>query len=46
VLISIAVGIAGVIVLGLYPQPYLGAAVSAFASALGRPPIHAISMLR
>ena len=44
-LIGIAVGVAGVIVLGVYPQPYMGAAVSAFASALGRQPIHAISML-
>jgi NADH-quinone oxidoreductase subunit N len=44
-LISVAVGAAGVIVLGVYPQPYMGAAVSAFASALGREPIHAISML-
>ena len=44
-LISVAVGAAGVIALGVYPQPYMGAAVSAFASALGRPPLHAISML-
>jgi NADH-quinone oxidoreductase subunit N len=44
-LIGIAVGVAGVIALGVYPQPYMGAAVSAFASALGRQPIHAISML-
>lgn len=44
-LISIAVGVAGVIALGVYPQPYMGAAVNAFASALGRPPIHAVSML-
>jgi NADH-quinone oxidoreductase subunit N len=44
-LISVAVGVAGVIVLGVYPQPYMGAAVSAFASALGRQPLHAVSML-
>jgi NADH-quinone oxidoreductase subunit N len=44
-LISIAVGVAGVIALGIYPQPYMGAAVNAFASALGRPALHAVSML-
>jgi NADH-quinone oxidoreductase subunit N len=44
-LISVAVGVAGVIALGVYPQPYMGAAVSAFASALGRQPLHAVSML-
>jgi len=44
-LISIGVGVAGVIALGIYPQPYMGAAVNAFASALGRQPIHTVSML-
>src|SRR6266851_4739590 len=44
-LISVAVSVAGVIALGVYPQPYMGAAVNAFASALGRQPIHATSML-
>jgi len=44
-LISVAVGVAGVIALGVYPQPYMRATVNAFASALGRPPLHAISML-
>jgi NADH-quinone oxidoreductase subunit N len=44
-LISVAVGVAGVIALGVYPQPYMGAAVSAFASAVGRPPLHSVSML-
>jgi NADH-quinone oxidoreductase subunit N len=44
-LISVVVGVAGVIALGVYPQPYIGAAVNAFASALGRQPIHATSML-
>ena len=44
-LISLAVGVAGVIILGVYPQPYMGAAVNAFASALGRQPIRAVSML-
>jgi NADH:ubiquinone oxidoreductase subunit 2 (subunit N) len=44
-LISVVVGVVGVIALGVYPQPYIGAAVNAFASALGRQPIHATSML-
>ncbi|MBV8056985.1 MAG: NADH-quinone oxidoreductase subunit N [Deltaproteobacteria bacterium] len=44
-LISVAVGVAGVIALGVYPQPYMRATVNAFASALGRPPLHTISML-
>ncbi len=44
-LISVAVSVAGVIALGVYPQPYMGAAVNAFASALGRQPLHAMSML-
>jgi len=44
-LISVVVGVIGVIVLGIYPQPYMGAAVSAFGSALGRPPVHAASLL-
>jgi NADH-quinone oxidoreductase subunit N len=43
--ISIAVGVGGVIALGVYPQPFMGAAVNAFASALGRQPNHALSML-
>ena len=45
-LISVAVGAAGVIALGVYPQPYLSAAVNAFTSALGRQPLHTMSMLR
>ncbi len=45
-LISIAVGVAAVIALGVYPQPYMGAAANAFNSALGRPPLHAMSMLQ
>jgi NADH-quinone oxidoreductase subunit N len=45
-LISIAVGIAGVIVLGVYPQPYMGAAVNAFATAVARQPLlHAVARL-
>jgi NADH-quinone oxidoreductase subunit N len=44
-LISVAVGAAGVIALGVYPQPYMGAAVSAFSSALGRPSLHMVARL-
>jgi NADH-quinone oxidoreductase subunit N len=44
-LISVAIGTAGVIALGVYPQPYMGAAISAFASALGRPPLHMATLL-
>jgi NADH-quinone oxidoreductase subunit N len=44
-LISVALGAVGVIALGVYPQPYMGAAVSAFASALGRPSLHMVARL-
>jgi NADH-quinone oxidoreductase subunit N len=44
-LISVAIGAAGVIAIGVYPQPYMGAAINAFASALGRQPIHAASIM-
>jgi NADH-quinone oxidoreductase subunit N len=44
-LIGIAVGVAGVIALGVYPQPYMSAAVAAFSSAVGRQPTHTASML-
>lgn len=37
-LISAVVAAAGVIIVGLFPQPYMGAASSAFASAFGRSP--------
>ncbi|MGO9266888.1 MAG: NADH-quinone oxidoreductase subunit N [Candidatus Binataceae bacterium] len=36
-LISVAVAAAAVIIIGLFPQPYMNAAVSAYASAVGRP---------
>lgn len=45
-LISIAVAVAGTIIIGIYPQPYMGAAVNAFASAFGpRGPLHAAALL-
>jgi NADH-quinone oxidoreductase subunit N len=45
-LIAIAIGVAGVVALGVFPQPYMGAAVNAFASALGPPSHQAVSLLR
>jgi NADH-quinone oxidoreductase subunit N len=44
-LISVAVAVAGVLIIGIYPQPYMGAAVNAFASAVGRPALHAAAAL-
>jgi NADH-quinone oxidoreductase subunit N len=44
-LISVAVAVAGVLIIGIFPQPYLGAAVNAFASAVGRPALHAAAAL-
>jgi NADH-quinone oxidoreductase subunit N len=35
-LISAVVAVAGIIIVGLFPQPYMGAATSAFASAFGQ----------
>jgi NADH-quinone oxidoreductase subunit N len=36
-LISVAVAAVAVIIIGLFPQPYMNAAVNAYASAIGRP---------
>ncbi|HKV54877.1 MAG TPA: proton-conducting transporter membrane subunit, partial [Candidatus Binataceae bacterium] len=44
-LISVAVGVIGVVLLGVYPQPYMGAAVSAFASAVGQQAVHTAAIL-
>lgn len=44
-LISIAVAVAGTVIIGLFPQPPMNAAVSAFASAVGRPAVHATASL-
>ena len=44
-LISIAVAVAGTVIIGLFPQPPINAAVNAFASAVGRPAIHATALL-
>ncbi|HTT74824.1 MAG TPA: NADH-quinone oxidoreductase subunit N [Candidatus Binataceae bacterium] len=45
VLISIAAGVAGTIVIGVVPQPYMNSAVNAFASAEGHPGYSATVML-
>jgi NADH-quinone oxidoreductase subunit N len=45
-LVTVAVTTFGVIVVGLFPQPYMAAATGAFASALGYPPIHAVAQAR
>lgn len=45
-LISISAAVLAVIAIGVYPQPYMGAAVSAYASALGRIAPHATALLR
>ncbi|MGH7934376.1 MAG: NADH-quinone oxidoreductase subunit N [Candidatus Binataceae bacterium] len=45
-LISVGVAVVGTIIIGIYPQPYMGAAVNAFASAFGaRGPLHATALL-
>jgi NADH-quinone oxidoreductase subunit N len=44
-LISVAAAVIGVIVIGVYPQPYMGAAVNAYASAIGRAAAHATASL-
>jgi len=44
-LIGIAVALAGTVLIGIYPQPYMDAAVSAFAAAAGRPALHAAALL-
>jgi NADH-quinone oxidoreductase subunit N len=35
-LLSIAAGVVGTILIGLFPQPYMGASASAYAAAVGR----------
>jgi len=45
-LISIVVAVAGTILIGLYPQPYMSSATAAYASAVRRPAIAATAALR
>jgi NADH-quinone oxidoreductase subunit N len=42
-LISVAIATAAVVMIGLFPQPFVTAATRAFASALGRSPLHAVA---
>jgi NADH-quinone oxidoreductase subunit N len=45
-LISIAVGLAGTILIGLFPQSYMDASRSAFAAAVGRPALKTTALVR
>ncbi|HEY1852718.1 MAG TPA: NADH-quinone oxidoreductase subunit N [Candidatus Binataceae bacterium] len=45
-LISIAVGLAGTILIGLFPQSYMDASAGAFAAAAGRPALKTTALLR
>jgi NADH-quinone oxidoreductase subunit N len=42
---TVAIALAGVLAVGIYPQPYIAAASNAFASAMSVAPIHAASLL-
>jgi NADH-quinone oxidoreductase subunit N len=44
-LLSVAVGVAGTILIGLFPQPYMSASASAYASTVSRPMPKATAML-
>ena len=44
-LLSIAAGVGGTILIGLFPQPYMGASASAFAAAAGRPVLRTTALL-
>jgi NADH-quinone oxidoreductase subunit N len=45
-LLSIAAGLAGTILIGLFPQSYMGASADAYASAVGRPALRTTASLR
>jgi NADH-quinone oxidoreductase subunit N len=42
---TITIAVIGTVLVGIYPQPYMTAAATAFNSALGLGPIHAASLL-
>jgi len=44
--IAIAVAVAATAIIGVYPQPYMGAAVNAFAAAAGHAGVHAAALIR
>jgi NADH-quinone oxidoreductase subunit N len=45
-LLSIAAGLAGTVLIGLFPQSYMGASANAFTSAVGRPALKNTASLR
>ncbi|MGH7840792.1 MAG: NADH-quinone oxidoreductase subunit N, partial [Candidatus Binataceae bacterium] len=45
-LISVALSAVAVVVIGLFPQPYMTAAASAYAAAVGRPAVHTAALAR
>jgi NADH-quinone oxidoreductase subunit N len=45
-LLSIVAGVSGTILIGVFPQPYMGASASAFAAAAGRPALKTTALLR
>jgi hypothetical protein len=45
-LLSVAVAAVAVVIVGLLPQPYMTAATNSFASAIGRPVLHAVAQAR
>jgi hypothetical protein len=45
-LLSIAAGVAGTVLIGVCPQPYMSASTGAFAAAAGRPALKTTALLR
>jgi NADH-quinone oxidoreductase subunit N len=45
-LFTIEAGVAGTVIIGVYPQPSMNAAVNAYAAAVGRPALHTTASLR
>jgi NADH-quinone oxidoreductase subunit N len=43
---AIAIAVFATIIIGIYPQPYMAASTSAFASAFGKPPLATTASLR
>jgi NADH-quinone oxidoreductase subunit N len=46
VLISVALSAIVTVLIGLFPQPYMTAATSAYAAAVGRPSLHSLALVR
>jgi NADH-quinone oxidoreductase subunit N len=45
-LVSVLVAVVAVIVVGVFPQPYMSAASAAYATAIGRPALHTAASVR